>query len=177
MDSLYEIIMADHSRVHADLISDLVVRKPSLLKELLDITFLNEEPVSRRASWPIRIISERKPELYNPYIGEIVEAVTSIKSVPIQRSLLALLIYVEVPDEYHGELLQLTSEILIDKGSPVAHIIYSADIFYKLSINEPDLLKELVIMLQEQMPYGTPGVKSKCRKITKLVSTKHGISL
>lgn len=169
--------MSEHSRVHADLISDIVIRDKSLLPELLELVYLNEEPVSRRASWPVRIISEQKPEFFHPYIDSVINNLLKIKSVPIQRAFLGLLINVEIPENHHGDLLQYTSEILINRGSPVAHLIYSADIFYKLSVNEPDLLKELLIMLMELMPYGTPGVKSKCRRISNLIHKKHGIAI
>lgn len=164
MESLSELIMAEYSRTHADFIADIVIKKPLLLGELIDIVFQNSEPLSRRASWPLRIISDRDTHILEPFVPKIIQKLPEVTCVSITRSLLALLVNTSIPEEQHGELLQFTFEILIDKGSPVASLIYSTDIFYKLSVKEPDLLNELKLMLEDLIPYGSAGVKSKCRK-------------
>ncbi len=175
MENLNDIIMAEHSRAQADFIADIVISQPTLLNELVEIVFLNEEPISRRASWPLRIVSDRNPEIVTPVIPQIVKELPIIDSMPIRRALLALLVNVDIPEEFHGELLQFTTGILLNKGSEIAHVIYSTDIYYKLSVNEPDLLNELALMLEQLLPYGSPGVKSKSRKTIKKIHNKLGV--
>lgn len=175
MDRLSEIIMAEHSRAQADFIADIVIKQPSLIEELVNIVFQNIEPVSRRAAWPLRIISDRNIELINPFVPAIVQKLTEIDNISIHRSLLAILVKADIPEVHHGELLQITSEILLDKGSAVASLIYSADIYYKIAVNEPDLLNELKLMLEEIAPYGTAGVKSKSRNIIKKINKRYGV--
>lgn len=176
MNGLSEIIMAEHSRAQADFIADIIIKQPSLIDELVDIVFQNIEPVSRRAAWPLRIISDRKIEMVNPFIPSIIQKLTEIDNISIHRSFLAILVNADIPENLHGELLQITSEILLDRGSPVASLIYSADIFYKLTVNEPDLLNELKLMLEEIEPYGTAGVKSKSRHIIKRINKRIGMA-
>ena len=80
--------------------------------------------------------------------------------------------YSDIPESYHGELLQFASELLLNTGTSVASVIYSLDIFYKLSEGEPDLLNELTLIIHQILPYASAGVKSKSiktlRKIEKL---------
>mgnify|MGYP006935342245 CR=1 FL=1 len=161
--------MAEHSRSQADFIADIVIQQPILIEELLNIVLLNKEPISRRASWPLRIISDRDINILGPYVHTIIKQLPKIHNVAISRAFLAILVNVNIPEEYCGELLQYTSEILINPGSPVASLIYSADIFYKLSIGEPELLNELKLMLELLIPFGSAGVKSKCRKTIKKI--------
>lgn len=175
MDSLNDIIMAEHSRAQADFIADIVIKQPAILGELLEIVFRNEEPVSRRASWPLRIISDRNPQIVEPFVPQIINILPVIDSIPIQRAFLALLVNVDIPEELHGEVLQFTSEVLMDKGSEIAHVIYSTDIFYKLSVNEPDLLNELALMLEQLLPFGSAGVKSKSTRTINKIHKKLGI--
>lgn len=167
--------MAEHSKAQADFIADIIIKEPSLLLELIDIVFQNKEPLSRRASWPLRKISDRNVKIFEPYVSDIISGLRKVESESIQRSLLALLINVKIPEEYHGEMLQYTSEILLNKGSSIAALIYSIDIFYKLSENEPDLLNELRIIMEELIPYGSAGVRSKCNKTIKKINKKHGL--
>ena len=169
MNSLSDLIMAEHSRHQADFIVDIVLSQPSYLDELLHIVFQNREPISRRASWPLRIISERDINILESHVPVIIKRLPEIDNVAIQRAFLAILVNVKIPKENYGELLQFTCEILLNPGSPVASLIYSTDIFYKISINEPELLNELKLMLEQLLPYGSAGVKSKCRKTIKKI--------
>ena len=170
--SLYDIIMVEHSRAQAEMIADIIVQKPVLLDELLKIVFADKEPVSRRAAWPLRFILHREEQLLTTYLPTIIKQLSKVESVAVQRNLLYVLAYSDIPESSYGELLQYSSEVLINTSSSVASIIYSIDIFFNLSKSEPDLLNELKLMLELLLPNATAGVRSKSsrtlRKIEKL---------
>jgi len=170
--NLHQIIMAEHSRAQAVMIADLVIQKPALFDELLEIIFAEEEPVSRRAAWPLRFIHERNERLLDKYIPIIIIKLPDIKSVAIQRNLLYILAYSSIPEFYYGRLLDFTSRVLLDTNSSVASLIYSVDIFFNISKSEPDLLTELRLIIDFLIPNATAGVRSKCvktlRKIDRL---------
>jgi len=172
--SLVNIIMAEHSRAQAVMIADIILQKPSLLDELVDIILADEEPVSRRAAWPLRFIHEKNEKLTDKYLPKIISSLPDIKSVAIQRNLLYVIAYSSIPQSYKGELLEYTSQILLNSSSAVAPIIYSIDIFLKISKDEPDLLNELELIIEHLIPNATAGVLSKSRhtlrKINKLKS-------
>jgi len=167
--SLSEIIMAEHSRAQAVLIADIIIQKPSLLDELMKIIFAEEEPLSRRAAWPLRFIHEEEKCLFNNYFPIIITKLPEIKSVAIQRNLLYILAYSHVPESYYGSLLDFTSKILLNTSSSVASIIYSIDIFYNLSKKEPELLNELKLMIELLLPNATAGVRSKSLRTLKKI--------
>lgn len=175
--NLHQIIMSEHSRAQAVMIADLVIQKPALFGELLDIIFTEEEPVSRRAAWSLRFIHERNEHLLDNYIPIIIDKLPNIKSVAIQRNLLYILAYSTIPEFYYGVLLEYTSKILLNTNSSVASIIYSVDIFFNLSKGEPDLLNELRIMIGMLLPNSTPGVKSKCLKTLKKIDKLERFSM
>ncbi len=161
--------MAEHSRAQAEMIADIIVQKPVLLDELLKIVFADNEPISRRAAWPLRFIHEKEKRLLDNYFPIIVIKLPEIKCVATQRNLLYILAYSHIPEFYYGRLLEFTSKVLLNTSSSVASIIYSIDIFFNLSKNEPDLLNELKLMLELLLPNATAGVKSKSMKILKKI--------
>jgi len=164
--------MAEHSRAQAVMIADMVIQKPSLFDALFDLVFAEEEPVSRRAAWPLRFIHETDKNLFNNYIPIIIVKLPDIKSAAIQRNLLYILANSYIPEYYYGKLLEFISKILLDTGSSVASLIFSIDIFFNISKNEPDLLTELRLIIDFLIPNATSGVRSKCtrtlRKIDKI---------
>jgi hypothetical protein len=168
--------MEEHSRAQAVMIADIIIKKPLLLKELIEIIFTEEEPVSRRAAWPLRFIHERDISLLYNYLPIIIIKLPEIKSVAIQRNFLYIIAYSNVPEFYSGQLIDFTSKILTNKSSPVASLIYSIDIFFSHSKEYPELLNELRIMIELLLPNATPGVRSKglktIRKIDRLEKKK-----
>jgi len=164
--------MAEHSRAQAEMIADIIVQKPILLDELLKIIFADKEPVSRRAAWSLRFIHKKNKQLLDNFFPTIIVKLPGIKCVAVQRNLLYILAYSDIPEFYYGRLLEFTSKVLLNTSSSVASIIYSIDIFFNLSKNEPYLLNELKLMLELLLPNATAGVRSKStrtlRKIEKL---------
>ncbi len=167
--SLSEIIMAEHSRSQANMIADIIVQEPALLDELIEIIFANKEPLSRRAAWPLRFIHERNQQLVVPYFPIMIKQLPDVQSIAVQRNLLYVLAYSDIPESCHGELLQYTSELLLNTSTSVASLIYSMDIFYKLSEGETDLLNELILIIHQILPYASAGVKSKSMKTLKKI--------
>ena len=159
--NLSEVIMAEHSKAQAAMIADIIIQKPGLLDELMKIIFAEEEPLLRRAAWPLRFIHERNKYIFNNYFPIIITKLPEIKSIAIQRNLLYILAYSHIPEFYYGRLLDFTSKILLNTSSSVASIIYSIDIFYNLSKNEPELLNELKLMIELLIPHATAGIRSK----------------
>lgn len=167
--SLSDIIMAEHSRAQAKMIAGIVIQKPELLDELLEIIFAESEPLSRRAAWPLRFIHEKDEKLLPPYIPMIVSRLPNIQTIAVQRNLLYILAYSDVPESCQGELLQYSSEVLINRSSSVASLIYSLDIFYNIAITEPELLNELKLIIELLLPNATAGVRSKSIKTLKKI--------
>ena len=166
---LAEIIMEEHSKVQAEMVADLILQRPELLDELMEIIFADKEPLSRRAAWPLRFIYEKDEQLLNSYLPIFIKKLPDIKSVAVQRNLLYILAYSNIPQSYHGELLQCFFEILTDTSTSVASLIYSMDGFYNISKNEPDLLNELVLIIHQIIPVASAGVKSKSMKILRKI--------
>jgi len=56
------------SRANTDFVLNIILQKPVLLNELIDLVSLKEEPFSRRAIWVLDICDEGHPELIEPLL-------------------------------------------------------------------------------------------------------------
>ena len=86
MESLRELIMVKNSRRNTDLVAGLILKKPELFEDLFTIYLLNEEPISRRAAWIIDTISEKRPDLVEPYVDVMVENLPGFNHDEIGRA-------------------------------------------------------------------------------------------
>ena len=167
--TLSEIILTEHSRSQALMIADIILQKPGLFDELIEIIFANKEPISRRAAWPLRFIHERDQQLLATYLPIIIKQLPEVQSIAVQRNLLYILAYSDIPESCRGELLQYTSNLLLNTSTSVASLIYSLDIFDNIAKDEPDLQNELVLIIHQILPYASAGVKSKSMKTLKKI--------
>jgi hypothetical protein len=165
MKTLKNLILNEHSKAQALVIADIVRQKPELLEELISYTFANEEPLSRRAAWPLRILGDQNPELLQDRIDEIIDRLESIKSSAVLRNILALLVRTEIPENRKTYLLNFSSQAILNPESPSAVIAHAADIFTKIAGNEIILIQELLLMLKQIEPNSSGGIKSKIKHV------------
>ncbi len=177
MKRLQEIIMMEHSRSHADILANIIIQNPHLIDDLVEIIFSYSEPLSRRAVWPLRIINDKNRILVQPYLTRIIDELPGISCVSVQRVLLAILASSQIPLSRQSNLLQITSDLMLNSGTPVASLIFSMEIYYKIASEEPELLNELVLMIERLSPDASPGVRSKGRKILNRIKTSRAESV
>ncbi|NOR86854.1 MAG: hypothetical protein GQ527_04535 [Bacteroidales bacterium] len=164
---LEQLLFEEHSRRQADFIVEIIKQQPLLLISLLEIIKLEEEPISRRAAWPLKILFENAPEIVNPYLDQITSDLKIIKTPAILRSFLSIIAHSEIKDSWYGFLLQYSSETILDINSEIAVKANCLDIFFQIAQTEVELFHELEQMIEHIYPESSRGIQNKCRNILK----------
>jgi hypothetical protein len=128
--------------------------------------FLEGTPMQvRNASWVLSLVAEEHPEIAIRHLPELIRKCRSHSSAWVRRNVARLLQFVEVPEKYSGEVMDLCYELFTSPKEPIAVRVFSMTVLANLADHYPELRKELKIMLEDQMPYGSPGFVSRARKI------------
>lgn len=165
ISELRQLVEQEHSRNHADFIVQVLETKPELIPEFLELIYLEEEPLSRRAAWPFRILFDKSPNLVQPYYDEITSALENIKTPSILRCFLGIIARTKIEEKWHGFFLQYTPEIILSIQTEIAVKAYALDIFFQISKAQPDLFHELEEMIDVIYSDGSRGIQNKCRNI------------
>ena len=166
-ESLIDLLMVETSRRNTDLIADIIVNKPSLFDELVLIYLRNEEPLSRRAAWVVDTVSEKIPNLLDPYLGSIAATLPRFDHDGLKRLSLRMLSRSPLPQKYLGELMNLCFDWLISSKESVAVKVYAMEILYTISQVEPELKKELADSIEWRIGEETAGFKNRGLKTLK----------
>lgn len=158
--NLKELLLKGNSRSYTDFVADILSNRPELLKDLWEIYLEMEEPVSRRAAWIIDTASEEKPAWVEPYLTRLIDKLPEFNHDGLKRHGLRMISRLPFPDNAEGQLLNIGFEWLLSPSESVAVKMYSIQILYRLSANEPDILQELYDTIEFQLDDGTPGFKS-----------------
>ena len=167
LQSLREVILFSFGRAYTDYMVGLIEGKPDLFNDFMTIYLANEEPVSRRAAWPIDVYSEQHPEALLPYLGTMVEKLPSFKHDGMKRHTLRMLHRSPLPHDNLGQFINHCFDLLISPTESASVKVYCMEILYRLTKTEPDLKKELADSIEWRMNEETPGFKVRGKRILK----------
>lgn len=131
--------------------------------------FLNSEyRITQRAAWPLSYSVKKHPNLIEPHLKNII---TNLKkpNLPdaVKRNTVRFLQFIEIPKSLHGIALDNCFKLLQDKKEPIAIKVFSMTVLANLVNEYPELKRELIDIIEDQMPYGSAGFISRGKKVLK----------
>lgn len=170
--NLEEQILKEHSKANTDSIVAYIADDAHKFGQLMRLFFHGSHRLAQRAAWPMSICAIAHPQLILPYLPQLVSRLREKDSHPaVKRNILRILQFIEMPEAYQGKLLDTCFEILLNK-EPVAIKAFAMTVTYNIGRHEPDLMNELRIIIEDQMPYTSPAFQSRGSKILKALE-KH----
>jgi hypothetical protein len=165
--NIKEQLSADTSKINTNYIANYINNDPELFRELMKLVFEEKHPLPMRASWVATVISDNNPELLYPYIPRLIEQLRKFKHSGVRRNFLRYFANIEIPEPFIGQLFDDCYYWLMSKEEPPAVKVYSMQIIFNISRNEPDLLRELTLVLEELTNHESAGIRSRCKKLLK----------
>lgn len=167
MDLTRELLRA-HTKTQATKIADYVNDSPTRFKALVDIFLKGPYRITQRASWPLNLCVERNPDLVKPHLKRLLRFLQQpgIHNA-VKRNTMRMLQFCPVPKTLHGVVASLCFEYLESKKEPVAVKVFAMTVLGSIVENEPDLQKELKIILEDQLPYASPGFTVRAHRVLK----------
>ena len=109
---LRKLMIAEMSMRNTDFVKDIVLSRPDLFKELIKLSLLNEEPISRRAMWVVDVASEEKHEVLLPYLNDLIASLESFKHDGLKRHVLRMLNRYEISLDEFMPILDLCFKLI-----------------------------------------------------------------
>jgi hypothetical protein len=170
MSLLRDMILSEHSRENRDAIVDWVGYDTGRMAELMNLFFDTEKKIAQRAAWPVGEISRYKAQLIMPYLLRMFENLKNPVHDAVIRLSLRSFQDVAIPEELEGPLYEICFNYLNDTKQPIAIRVFSMNILTKIATKFPDLIEELMEVIQIHVDEGSAGYKSVSRKNLKKLS-------
>ena len=165
---LRETILAEHSKSQMLKIVKWVGDDKKRFAELVKLFLTDEYRVVQRAAWPLSNIVIKHPDFVKPYFAKFIALIPNEKVHPaVVRNILRLLQFVDVPEKYLGKLTNSCFDLLLKSSSPIALKVFSMEVLLNVTKKEPELKRELKIIVEDLMKEGSGGIKARGRKILK----------
>lgn len=152
-------------------LADNVADNKVLFKEIADLYCAGPYRITQRAAHVLERICVQHPHLIRPHLKRLVRELKRPEApVALKRNTIRLFQFIDIPHVLRGELLDLCFGFLQDKKEPVAVKVFSMSVIAIIAKNEPGLLTELRIVIEDLLPYSGPAFRSRALRVLKTVS-------
>ncbi|HEX8060399.1 MAG TPA: hypothetical protein VF473_05655 [Cyclobacteriaceae bacterium] len=136
--------------------------------ELMKIFLGDVYRLTQWAGWPVSDIVKKHPELINPYLKPVLKAIDKPGShVAVKRNVMRLLQFIDIPPAIRGIAFDKAFKLFSDTSEPVAVRVFAMTVMTRVAMEEPDLKNEVIIAIEEQLPYGSAAYKSRAARSLK----------
>ncbi|MEZ5082113.1 MAG: hypothetical protein R2750_01470 [Bacteroidales bacterium] len=172
----WEELLCDSSRNTIMIAVKLIEENPKLYNNFFDFSMIDNGVYGQRSGRVIHKLAEKNPEQVKPYISAIARKITVAKSEGLRRSFLRVLMdhYNELEEDDLGLITEACFRWVVADEKPAIKI-YSLEILYRISNLYPDLKPELMAVIESIMPHESKGIKSRGRKMIKVLSKEINI--
>jgi hypothetical protein len=162
--TLSELLLEEHSKRNSCRIADLIEGQTLALSELIDIFQGDELILAQRASAALNEYLSRHPLLIADQIPFLLNAMSKDIHPAIQRTVMRLFQFIDIPEDYEGIILEKAYELLLNPQKPVAIQVFSLQVIYNLCHRYPELKDELKTSL-DLIENPSAGMRSRINRI------------
>lgn len=164
--NIREALVAENSIRSTNAIVEYIGTDPARFQELVDIFLGDEYRPTQRSAWPLSYCVQLHPELAGPHLINFVDQLErdDVHDAVI-RNVARLLQYVEIPPEIKGRVLDICFRMVEDQSVPVAPRVYAMTTAARIAEDEPDLLRELRLIVAKHSAGAKPAFLSRARHV------------
>ena len=161
-------ILKGHSKKHTDRIVKYIGNDPARFQELVNVFLAGPYRVTQRAGWPLSICVEAHPGLVAPHLSTLIKHLSKPGiHDSVKRNTLRLLQFISIPKKLHGRVADLCFSYLTDKKGPIAVHVFAMSALASVAKENPELKKELQLIIEDHLPFASAAYLSRARKVLK----------
>ncbi|MEQ1587091.1 MAG: hypothetical protein ABL895_14485 [Cyclobacteriaceae bacterium] len=166
--NLVKVILYEHSKPQMEKIRRYVGTDVKRFAELVNVFLAGPYRVTQRASWPLSSCVEHNPSLIKPHLKKILGYLPKEgEHVAVKRNILRLLQYVTIPKSLQAKTINLCFDFLSNPQEAIAVRVFAMTVLANLAQENPDLKNEIILIIEDQLPYGSAGFLSRSKKVLK----------
>lgn len=163
-----EALLKEHSKAQMLKIVAYIGNDKKKFAELIPLMLTAEYRVAQRAAYPVSYCVEKQPELITPWFGKMIKKMgDKTTHDAIRRNALRILEDIDIPEEYCGELFEISNRYLHDIKEPIAVRAFSISVMCNIAKKYPDLKNEVKHNAESLLHCGIPALESRSRKVLK----------
>lgn len=173
MDIL-DFLKLDSSRLNADLVVDRLEQEPERFSEVWDLVLEDRPPLSMRASRALWLFIKKHPYYLEHFLGDLVNRLRTLRSEGVRRNLINILTIPGIPEKHLGEQFEICLQVAGSGEESIANRANAMTVLYRISCRELRLKREVIAVLESQVPSASPAIEARVRNLLKKLYRETG---
>jgi len=168
--NLREQILKEHSKVQCTHIVNWVGTSQQRFDELFHL-FLNDEyRVVQRAAWPVSYCVIAHPDFITKHSNPLIKNLQKPNlHNAVKRNSIRLLQDIAIPKKYQGQIMDICFKYVESPTEAVAVKAFSLTVLSNLAKQYPDIIPEIKLLIEDQLPGQTAAFKARAKVFFKKV--------
>jgi hypothetical protein len=163
--SIESLLQRPVSKNEAVFVANIFVSEPGKLGELISYISSENTKWAMRATYILGNVWELEPQLLVAYQSELIKLVLETRQESVRRGLLRIIESTPIPEEYLGTMFNICLAWMKSEHHEIAVRCNAMQVLYRICCVETDLSAELREQIRLMVDYGSPGIKSRAKKI------------
>lgn len=166
--NLLSEILKEHSKRNTVKLAKKTASSPPLFGELMRLYFGKDQLVAQRAAWVMSTAVMSDFSLIQPYLSKLITHLNK-KGLhdAVVRNGLKILETVPLPNRLFGKAANLCFPLLANPQSAIAIRCFAMTTLSNIAQKEPDIKKELLLVIEDSLPFAGAGFRSRARRTMK----------
>jgi hypothetical protein len=165
--SLRDEILKEYSKFHTNYLAKKIGPDQEAFDELIDLLLHGDLVEMQRAAWIMSHCLDDHPWLVEKHLESLILNLQNDIDVVVKRNTVRVLQFVDIPEDLLGNAAEICFSFLNSGKEPVAVRAHAMTILYNIVKKYPELKEELKLSIEEQLPFGSAGIKNRGSKILK----------
>ena len=164
--NLKALLNRGFSKEKRDEVVSYLTNNPEKMTKLMDLFYSEESMTTQYAAWVVGSLGEKQPEMLAPFLPKMFKTMQKQECTEaIFRNSFRIFQYQSIPEELEAPLFDLSLRILSNKERAVATKVFAMTTALNIVKKTPELKNELRLVVENVLPYGSPGIKSRGKKV------------
>ena len=160
-------LLKEHSKKQTTKVMNYIGNDNQRFKSLVKVFLDGPYRVTQRAAWPLSFCVRAHPQLITPHLKAVLKMLDKKDAhVAVKRNIMRLLQDIEIPKQLYGIVADKCFN-LMDPSEAIAVRVFSMSVLSNIARHEPDLKRELRIIIEDQLPFASAAFLSRSKKILK----------
>lgn len=106
----------------------------------------------------------------NPINSALLKTIET-RDVATRRRVMKSLSLIEIPRRMQGLAFAKASELLSNHSETIVVKVFAMTVMTRIALEETDLRNEVIIAIEEQLPYSSAAYKSRAAKLLKALKS------
>ena len=168
--NLRETLLAEHSKAQCTLIVNWVGHSQQRFDELFHLFLSDKYRVVQRAAWPVSYCVIAHPQLITKHWTQLIKNLQRPNlHTAVKRNSIRLLQDITIPKKYQGPIMDICFKYVESPTEAIAVKAFSLTVLTHLAQLYPDIIPEIKLLIEEQLPYQTPAFKARAKVFLKKI--------